>query len=173
MADDGPHSLFKKLGTQVPHRPATRAWCDPLLLDLLGGDVTLFVLMCCCLVSRFPVCGSGKKITTWEIYVQGRLYYNVPTGDTFPSGVCGDPSHIEQQQRDVDGGLRTAGSHKHNQPLHSSPNGCVSHACHFNGRVVMLCSVHITWYMSGLCGHGSLGPQNQTSIPGKYVPDTK
>ena len=81
---------------------------------------------------------------------------------TFPSRECVDLSHKEQQQREVDGGLRTAGSDKRNPPQQYSAYGCVAHARTVYGRQrcnVVLCACFLlsTCYMPGLCTHESLG----------------
>ena len=70
---------------------------------------------------------------------------------------------VEQQQRDVDGGLRKAGSDNHNHPRPYSAYGCVphAHARRMDGRAVTLRSVYVvccllsTWYKSELCVHES------------------
>ena len=62
-----------------------------------------------------------------------------------------DLSHIEQQQRQVGGGLRTAGSDKHNQPQQYIAKGCVTDARRMGGSVVSLCSVHAISCLPGTC----------------------
>ena len=61
---------YKSVATNraVHHRPASRAWCGPLLLVLLviGGVVTLFVLFACCLRSRF-FSGLGRGQETSNV----------------------------------------------------------------------------------------------------------
>ena len=53
MTDDGSQPPIEQLATAVHRGPATRSWCGPLLLVLLGGVVTLLVFSACCLMSRF------------------------------------------------------------------------------------------------------------------------
>ena len=67
MADDEPQPPIKQPATAVHHRPATRPWCGPVLLVLLGGVVALLVFFACCLMSRFLGCTSGKRHKTSEI----------------------------------------------------------------------------------------------------------
>ena len=62
-----------------------------------------------------------------------------------------DLSHIEQQHIEVDGGLRTAGSVKHNQPQQYSAYGCVAHARRMGGSVVTLWYVHVASCLPGIC----------------------
>ena len=45
----------------VHHRLATRAWCWPLLLVLLGGVVTLFVFSACCLICKISGVRFGQN----------------------------------------------------------------------------------------------------------------
>ena len=63
----GPQPPIKHLAIAVHHRPATRAWCGPLLLVLLGGFVTLFVLYAYCLMSKILGCAWAKKHKTSEV----------------------------------------------------------------------------------------------------------
>ena len=67
MTRDGPRPPIKQLATAVHHGPATRSWCGVLLLALVGGVVTLFGVIACCLGPRFMGCASGKKHRTSEI----------------------------------------------------------------------------------------------------------
>ena len=53
MTDDGSKPPIDQLATAVHRRSATRSWCGPLLLVLLGGVVILLVFSACCLMSRF------------------------------------------------------------------------------------------------------------------------
>ena len=87
-------------------------------------------------------------------WTQGQLgySYSIQTVLAFPPE-CVDLSHIQQQQqRGLDGGLRTAGSDKHNQPQQYSANECVAHARRMGGGVVTLCSVHVVRCLPGTCG---------------------
>ena len=95
-----------------------------------------------CLGQETP---NVREIRTVEV-----LIFN-PNGPKFPSRVCVDLSHIEQQQREVGGGLRTAGSDKHNQPQPYSAYGCVTHARCMGGSVITLCSVHDVCCLRGTC----------------------
>ena len=52
MTDDGSQPPIEQLATAVHRGPATRSWCGPLLLVLLGG-VVMLVFSACCLMSRF------------------------------------------------------------------------------------------------------------------------
>ena len=53
MTDDGSQPPIEQLATAVHRGSATRSWCGPLLLVLLGGVVMLLVFSARCLVSRF------------------------------------------------------------------------------------------------------------------------
>ena len=53
MTDDGSQPPIEQLAKAVHRGPATRSWCGPLLLVLLGGVVMLLVFSARCLVSRF------------------------------------------------------------------------------------------------------------------------
>ena len=52
MTDDGLQPPIDELAAAVHREPATRPWCGPLLLVLLGG-VVMLVFFACCLMSRF------------------------------------------------------------------------------------------------------------------------
>ena len=49
MTDDGSQPPIEQLATAVHRGPATRSWCGPLLVVLLGGVV---MFSACCLMSR-------------------------------------------------------------------------------------------------------------------------
>ena len=53
MTDDGSQLQIKQLAAAVHREPATRAWCGPLLLVLLGGVEMLLVFSACGPMSRF------------------------------------------------------------------------------------------------------------------------
>ena len=81
MTDDGPQPPIKQLAIAPHQEPATHAWCGPLLLVLLGGVVTLFVLFAYCLIYvPFWVClGQGTQnvgnIRTVEIRLNPNAFY--------------------------------------------------------------------------------------------------
>ena len=50
MTDDGSQPPIEQLATAVHLGPATRSWCGPLLLVLLGGVIMFYA---CCLMARF------------------------------------------------------------------------------------------------------------------------
>ena len=60
MTDDGSQPPIQQLATAVHRGPATRSWCSPLLLGLLG-EVVMLVLSACCLVSRFSRVSFGEE----------------------------------------------------------------------------------------------------------------
>ena len=47
MTDDGSQPPLEQLATVVHRGSATRSWCDPLLLVLLGEVVMLLVFSAC------------------------------------------------------------------------------------------------------------------------------
>ena len=68
MNDDGSQPSIEQLPTAVHHGPATRSWCGPLLLVLLGGVVMLLFSACCLMSSIFGV--SYGEHQTSEILIQ-------------------------------------------------------------------------------------------------------
>ena len=81
--------------------------------------------------------------------------------------------HTQHQQREVDGGLRTADSDKHNQPQQNNADGCVTRTALPAGAygwqrcnvVLCACCLLLTWYKSGLCAHESLGEKTDSILP--------
>ena len=63
----------------------------------------------------------------------------------------------------ADGGIRTAGSDKHNQPQQHCAYGCVAHARRVGGSVETMGSAHVVCCVPGKClscvhtAHESLG----------------
>ena len=47
MTDDGSQPSIEQLATAIHHGPATRAWCGPLLLVLLGRVASFVVGVLC------------------------------------------------------------------------------------------------------------------------------
>ena len=66
MTDDGPQPPIKQVAIAVHLGPATRAWFGSLLVVLLVvvGAVTLFVLCVWCLMSCFLGYATAKKLKT-------------------------------------------------------------------------------------------------------------
>ena len=60
MTDDGSQPPIEQLATAVHRGPATRSWCGPLLLVLLGGVVKLLVFCACRLMSIFLMSFGGE-----------------------------------------------------------------------------------------------------------------
>ena len=96
---------IEQLATAVHRGSATRSWCGPLLLVLLGG-VVMLVFSACCLMSRFLRWVSGKKHKTSEILIQLRYWYLIQTILTFPSTVSVDLSHTAAADGYTDRRLR-------------------------------------------------------------------
>ena len=68
MINDGPQPPIKQLATAVHRRPATSAWCGPLLLVLLSGVHVACVLCMLPGVYICGVCALANKHQTPEIY---------------------------------------------------------------------------------------------------------
>ena len=60
MTDDGSQPPIEQLATAAHRGPATRSWCGPLLLVLLGGVVKLLVFCACRLMSIFLMSFGGE-----------------------------------------------------------------------------------------------------------------
>ena len=106
-----------------------------------------------------------------------RYSYSNPNGPYISvQSVRGFVKDSAAAKRDLDGGLRIAGSDKNNQPQQYSACGCVAHARRMGGSVEPLCSVQVvfcllaTWYMSVLCAHESLARgKNRQHFTGAFV----